>query len=481
VAGERWVSTQAAEAKVVVRQLARTIVPPNARRLAAGWARAFEGSKDENMIRRHKIVSPPLGGEHRFGRVASAPADLGAACATSDTRDDEEKSDVYDFSLILGGPLYQLFCRAHLSGKVLELLRRRVLVLCGIAWIPLLVFSVLEGNAWGRAVKVPFLLDPEVYARFFLALPLLIIAELVIHQRMRTVVRQFLERDLIGENMREKFDRAIASAFRLRNSVVAEVLLIAIVYVIDVLVIWRGHMVLDVGSWSSSFVNGEPQPTGAGWWYRCVSLPVLQFLLLRWYYRLFIWARFLWHVSRLNLKLIATHPDHSAGLGFLAQIGNAFGPLLVAQGALVAGMIADRIFFAGAKLPQFRVELVALAVVAILIVVGPLLVFAPKLARVRRSALREYGAFAQRYVSEFEHKWLRGGAAAADSPLGSGDIQSLADLGNSFEAIRQMRSIPFTPRALVQLAIVALAPVAPLVLTMISAEELFKRLIKVVF
>ena len=389
--------------------------------------------------------------------------------------------ETQDFSLILGGPLYQLFCRAHLCGKVLELLRRRILVLCAVSWVPLFAFSVLEGNALGNEVKVPFLLDLEIYARFVLALPLLIIAELVIHERMRTVVRQFLERDLISDNAREKFDAAIVSALRLRNSILAEVILIGIVYVVDVLVIWRGHMVLEVGTWSSSFVNGEPRPTLAGWWYRCVSLPVLQFLLLRWYYRIFIWGRFLWQVSRLDLKLVATHPDHSAGLGFLAQISYAFGPLLVAQGTLLAGMIADRIFFAGAKLPQFKVEIVALGAVAVLMVVGPLLVFAPRLGRLKRSALREYGAFAQRYVSEFEQKWLRGGAPPGETPLGSGDIQSLADLGNSFEVIRQMRAVPFTLRALVRLALVTLAPVAPLALTMISAEELLQRLIKVVF
>jgi hypothetical protein len=227
--------------------------------------------------------------------------------------------------------------------------------------------------------------------------------------------------------------------------------------------------------------GGDLHPTLAGWWYRCVSLPVLQFLLLRWYYRLFIWARFLWHVSRLELKLVATHPDHSAGLGFLAQISYAFGPMLLAQGALVAGMIADRIFYAGAQLPQFRVELVALGIANVLMVVGPLLVFAPKLERLKRAALREYGTFAQRYVREFEQKWVRGGAETGESPLGSGDIQSLADLGNSFEAIRQMRAVPFTLRALVRLALVTLAPVAPLALTMVSAEELLQRLVKVIF
>ena len=32
-------------------------------------------------------------------------------------------ADTYDFSLILGGPLFQLIGRAHLSGDALELLR----------------------------------------------------------------------------------------------------------------------------------------------------------------------------------------------------------------------------------------------------------------------------------------------------------------------------------------------------------------------
>jgi len=49
-----------------------------------------------------------------------------------------------------------------------------------------------------------------------------------------------------------------------------------------------------------------PLPSSAGWWLGCVSLPVFQFLLLRRYFRLVIWARFLWQVSRLELALVPT-------------------------------------------------------------------------------------------------------------------------------------------------------------------------------
>jgi len=130
-----------------------------------------------------------------------------------------------DFSLVLGGPLFQLLRRSHLAGDALELVRQRIIVISLFAWLPLLVLSALEGRLLGGRVAVPFLQDLEVHIKFLLVTPLLIAAELVVHERMRFVVRQFLERNLIPQNALPRFDAAVASAFRLRNSVLAEVLL----------------------------------------------------------------------------------------------------------------------------------------------------------------------------------------------------------------------------------------------------------------
>src|SRR3954453_3148198 len=70
-----------------------------------------------------------------------------------------------DFSLIIGGPLFQLLRRAHLSGDSADLVWRRMIALAGITWLPLLARSIGEGHAWGDTVKVPFLLDVDVHAR----------------------------------------------------------------------------------------------------------------------------------------------------------------------------------------------------------------------------------------------------------------------------------------------------------------------------
>ena len=386
-----------------------------------------------------------------------------------------------DFSLILGGPLFQLMRRARLSGDVAELVSRRVIALALITWLPLLVLSIAEGRAWGESVKVPFLLDVDVHARFLLALPLLIFAELVVHQRMRPVVGAFVTRGLVPEKARWRFDAAITSAMRLRNSVLAEVLLIAFVYGVGVLIIWRSYSAIEVPTWYGRTLGGKLHPTLAGWWFGCVSLPLIQFILLRWYFRLFIWTRFLWQVSRIELNLVPTHPDRAGGLGFLSTVTYAFAPLLAAQGVLVAGVMANKIFYASAKLTDFKMELVALVTMMLSFVLVPLLVFIPRLVRTKRVGLAEYGAFAQRYVREFDEKWLRGGAPADEPLVGSGDIQSLADLGNSFEIVKGMKPVPFGKDTLLQLAVISLAPVAPLVLTMIPLGELLDRFLKIVF
>ncbi|MFZ1219568.1 MAG: hypothetical protein WAO00_09760 [Chthoniobacterales bacterium] len=386
-----------------------------------------------------------------------------------------------DFSLVLGGPLYQLFRRAHLSGQTLDLLRRRIVVLALLAWLPLLLLSLVKHHAWGGTVALPFLYDIDIHLRLLLALPLLILAELVVHQRMRGVVGQFLARGLIPDAARMKFNAAIRSAMRLRNSVAAEVFIIAFVYVVGVGFVWRTHFAADVASWHGVGAGETFQPSLAGWWLGCVSLPIFQFLLLRWYFRLFVWARFLWKVSRLELSFMPMHPDRCGGLSFLAMVSQAFAPVLLAQGVVLAGTIANKIFFAGAKLPAFKLEIIALVTVMVFAVLGPLLVFVPQLAAARRKGLREYGILAARYAREFHHKWVRGGAPADEPLLGSGDIQSLADLGNSYAVVKEMKVAPFSMQAVLQLAVITLLPVAPLLLTMIPLEELLERLLKVVF
>jgi hypothetical protein len=384
----------------------------------------------------------------------------------------------HDFSLVTGGPLFQMYRRAHLVIDPLELLRRRIVVITAIAWVPLLLLSLLDFFS-GHVVEVSFLRDVEVHARFLVALPALIFAEVVVHSRLKPIVRRFVERRIVISEDLPRFDRMIDSAIRIRNSNGLEAGLLIIVYTAG-LWLWSSRIPISSATWYA-VPGGRWHLTPAGYWYVFVSIPIVQFVLLRWYLRLFIWFRFLWQVSRLNLHLVPTHPDRCAGLAFLGKGSYAFAPLLFAQGAMLAGVVASRVLYDGQKLMSFKMQIGGFVVLFVFAILCPLLAFSPQMTRAKRRGLAEFGQIAQDYVDNFETKWVNHRSDEADQLLGSGDIQSLADLDNSFGVVNEMRSVPVKLDDVMRLAAATAAPFAPLLFTVFSLEELVIRLVRMLF
>ena len=383
-------------------------------------------------------------------------------------------ADPGEFSLVTGGPLYRLWRRAHLCGPRLELVLRRVTATAAITWLPLLILSLFEQTAFGW-IKVPFLNDIEVHVRFLVALPILVGAEQVVQMRLAPAVKLFLERSIVRNGDLLKFEEAVRSATRLRNSTLLEVILLVLVYTVGIW-LWYTQIATEV---SSSWHSGRTGATLAGYWYVFVSIPLFQFILIRWYLRFFIWCRFLWTVSRLELHLAATHPDRAGGLGFLGKSSFAFAPILFAQGSMLAALIATRVLFDGRDILSFKFEAGALVIFLTVVALSPLLAFSRRLAQVKRMGFYRYGDLASRYVREFQLKWMEGRPEDEDL-LGSADIQSLADLGNSFSFVDKMRLAPFDWKDVVRLAGAAAAPMIPLCLTVLSFRELVKIIVKII-
>ena len=149
------------------------------------------------------------------------------------------------FSLVVGGPLFQLWRRTGLSGDGLELLYRRLFFFFILTWVPLLAFSLADGRAWGPSLRLPFLRDIEMHARLLLSLPLMLYAELLVEQRMRPLVGQFVTCGLIPDLARPVFDAALSAARDMRNSLAPELALLACVYVVG----WFGEALLTRSTW----------------------------------------------------------------------------------------------------------------------------------------------------------------------------------------------------------------------------------------
>lgn len=386
-------------------------------------------------------------------------------------------SEIPAFSLVLGGPWYR-FCQwTGLVRPPVELVHRRIFAAVAFTWVPMLLLSVTAHQAVS-GTTVPFLLDLDVQARFLLTLPLLIISEVFAQPVIRNVVGEFTRRGLVAAENLGRFESVVVSSIELTNSNLVEFALLAFA-VWGGQWLWRQDVATHVATWyGAQGGDGRVHLTPAGYWHAYVALPLVRFLVLRWVYRLVIWYRFVWRVSRIPLRLNPLHSDLAGGLGFIDQSIYGFGPLVLAQSVLLSSVIADRILFEGAKLMDQQVDLIVVPIFLMVLVLTPLTFFVMQLGEAKIRGRLEFGRLASRYVTGFREKWLSG-AAEREELVGTSDIQSLADLTNSFEVVRRMRWVPLGRDTLLTLAVQIVLPLLPLGLTVVPLNDILDSAIKV--
>jgi hypothetical protein len=363
-------------------------------------------------------------------------------------------------------------------------LPRLVLTFILITWMPMCLFALLQGTALGPTPRESFLLDFATYARFFVGLPVLLVADEVVGSRLREAGLQFVHDDFIRREDLPAFERAISRLAQRRESWTATLFIIGLAAVGA----WR--VTLEAATGMTGAVNWRAivLPDGhafhyslAALWNNLVALPILLFLMYRWLWRILIWAIFLAEVARLDLQLVPTHADRAAGLGFLEVAHLSFAMIAFGLGAVFSAEAAFGVVYEGARASSFQIPLVVVVVVTQVLFLGPLLVFCPTLARCRRSGLASYGGATSHYNRAFQEKWIGNADPEAQEFLGSSDIQSLADMGNSFRFVSEMGVAPCGRRAVVQLALAAAAPFIPLVFLVVPASEILEVLRKAVF
>ena len=381
------------------------------------------------------------------------------------------------FSLVAGGPAHWLQEKLGLVGPGSLRSARRALLSTGLTWGVLLVLSAAQGLAIGSAVKVPFLYDFAAYARFLVAIPMLILAEDLIGREIAAVAAHFDRSGLISESDHPRYEEAIERAKSMRDSTLAEVVILVLAGLSALLVLHE--FPLGFSTWRSIVSESGHTRTLAGWWYLGVGVVLFQFLLWRWLWRLAIWYGFLWRMSRLDLRLIATHPDHAAGLGFVGEAQRFFWIIVAAFAFTASGVLGDEIVYGGVPLTTFWIAIGGYVVLVLIVFLLPLTMFSAQMSRSKIRSMHEYSAFATLHNRLFDEKWVQGGHAKNEVPLGAPEISSLADLAGASDVLYRMRPVPFDPRDAMALALAALIPMTPLALTMFPAKRILDLLFKV--
>ena len=380
------------------------------------------------------------------------------------------------FLLMEGGPLYRLEKRVGLIKEHAPLTIRRAALSVLITWLPLLFLSAIQGRAAGHNVTMPFLRDFSAYTRFLLTVPLLLAAELVVGPRIAEAAEHFITSGVIGESDYHKFDSYIDAGLRSRDSFLAEVVIAVIAYLVTIYS--SSATVVHVSTWRTNSIASSISHTWAGWWLLLVCVPLLQFLVLRWLWRLFLWFQFLNRVSKLDMHLFPTHPDESGGLGFVGEAQRFFGSLLFSYSVGAVGVLANMIVYDKVPVKNFGAAIATYVVVALLIILGPLVIFTGRLVKTKRRGLHQYGALATSYTGSFQRKWIGKENPDHEALLGTGDIQSLADLGNSYAFVEKMGLLPLDLRTVLHLIVASLLPMTPLLLTVMPLKDIVKLLFK---
>jgi len=381
------------------------------------------------------------------------------------------------FLLMEGGPLFNFQKRVGLIKQNSDRIKKRALLAAVVTWLPLFLLAVMQGRAFGH-VPVPFVRDFSTFTRFLLAIPILVFAENILGPRIASAAAHFVSSGLVLEKDYRRFDEFVGEGLRARDSILAEVVCVTLAYCLSILSFRLTAVHVD--TWYASRTDDGMTLTWAGWWLVGLCGPLLQFLVLRWLWRLILWFQFLARVRRLDLQLFPTHPDEAGGLGFIGEAQRLFGILLFAFSVASAGVLANDIVYDKIPLQTFVPAFGAYVVAILIIFAGPLVVFSGLLRRVKRYGLHQYGTLATAYTSSFHKKWVEGENPDQEALLGSADIQSLADLGNSFSVVEKMKPIPIDPLDLLHLIVASILPMTPLLLTVMPLKELLKLLLKVV-
>ena len=381
------------------------------------------------------------------------------------------------FSLTEGGPGYAFMKRLRLVHPELGAASARTaLILMVLTWLPLAALCLVEGLAFSGAT-LPFLYDIAAQTRFLFAVPVLVLADIPVGARLRQVVKYFVESHLIRDDELRQFGEILLDALRFRDSRVAEITVLVLAYVASYNAV-SGFTFQHGSTWFRPVPGQGLSPVG--YWYAFAALPVFQFLIFRWIYRMVVWSRFLWKVSKLDLLLTPTHPYAAGGLAFLGKGLIPFGLILFALSAVVASSIASRILYSGGKLEDFQWSYAALFIIALGVFAGPMLIFVPKLLALKQRGLMEFGTLGSEYTQAFHRRWIEESDPTDEPLLGTGDIQSLADLGNSFDIIRKMRMLPVATSDFIAMVLPGLLPALPLAATVMPLGEILKDLLKLV-
>ncbi len=379
-----------------------------------------------------------------------------------------------DFSLSAGGPFNRALQRMRLQNKQGKL---TVAGLC-ITWLPLLILAIFEGTLYAGS-QLPFLKDIAMHARLLVALPMLITIELSIDSKAYVVIK-YLAEELMSLDERQKFlTTAFRRARKLTGSALTEIILLLIVIGATVSFVGGGvYGALEGGttSWMTYTGAAGQQMSIAGYWAIFISIPIFQFLILRWLWRYIVWVILLFHLSKAKLKLMPTHADRAGGLGIIMIAQRSFNLIFVAGGISISGRLIEQLLKHPDSFESIKRQGIAYIVISLVFLLVPLLFFMGKLFKTKNDGLLHMSNLGATMSRQFEREWVNDMPVEKKIEKTPVDPSMIFDYSGMYDSLQQLRTIPVTLRDIIGMALMLFVPFIPIPFIHFSVVELLQKI-----
>jgi hypothetical protein len=335
----------------------------------------------------------------------------------------------------------------------------------------LFLLALLSGRAFGPD---GFLLDVSAFARFAVAVPLLVLMDRHVDTRLRGFLVHFTDAPLIAPRSLPAAGQAVITAIDRAKATAPTWICGLLAYLLSALyIINLKSAAAEASSWRFNGTEGELALSIVGWWAALVAIPLLGFLMLRALWRYLLWVWLMRQIAGLELRLVASHPDGAGGLRFLGQNPNVFTSLAFAMSVTVAGYILKGLSSGALSTEIYGWMMSAWAAIVVGLFSLPLIAFAKPLTalKVRTRLAAAARATVNQRAAERE---IFGRNFAGWKPGDPDEPPADKDAAKIDEAAKKLSTLPFSRAAIVPLGAAALLPLVLVGATQLPFKELFK-------
>jgi len=378
------------------------------------------------------------------------------------------------FSISEGGPAHNAFVKMRLHKNQ----GRLILVFLCIAWLPLVIITAIEGTLYS-GVQMPFLKDIAMQMRLLVALPILLLIKFIIDGKVIDLEKYFFHTLMSDNEQRLTLIKIFNRTRKLANSILAEIIMLLIVIAATISFVKTGFFSgLQSGteSWMSSEIENHTLGV-AGKWVVFISIPVFQFLLLRWIWRYIVWVLHLSSISRSRLNLQPTHPDRAGGLGIIVHTQKYFSLVFVGFSIVVSGEMCAHLLRDPGAFPGIRGEVIGCIIICLFLLLLPMLFFTGKLIKTKHEGLLKLSNLGASMSNKFEEDWINDKSIENKVAERSVGTSMLHDYTGVYQSLEHLRPVPITYKDVVSMAAILFIPYIPIVFIHFSVGELIQKLV----